>query len=120
MGSQLHPQPDVHYTSSKVFVQGDEAALLGQYGKDGFLSMRFVKEDTRWKIKDFAFLAIRRTPRNRFMPSFRWPPEPSSARGRRGRTSHRHSIRRMRPSMAFKCGQLTMSRFCIFGSNRRR
>ena len=55
MGSQLHPQPDVHYTSSKVFVQGDEAALLGQYGKDGFLSMRFVKEDRRWKIKDFAF-----------------------------------------------------------------
>ncbi|MFI5117642.1 MAG: nuclear transport factor 2 family protein [Terriglobales bacterium] len=55
MGSQLHPQPDVHYTSSKVFVQGDEAALLGQYGKDGFLSMRFVKEDGRWKIKDFAF-----------------------------------------------------------------
>jgi hypothetical protein len=55
LGSQLHPQPDVHYTSSRVFVQGDEAALLGQYGKDGFLSMRFVKEDGRWKIKDFAF-----------------------------------------------------------------
>jgi hypothetical protein len=55
MGSQLHPQPDVHYTSSKVFVQGDEAVLLGQYGKDGFLSMRFVKQDGRWKIKDFAF-----------------------------------------------------------------
>ena len=55
MGSQLHPQPDVHYTSSKVFVQGDQAVLLGQYGKDGFLSMRFVKQDGRWKIKDFAF-----------------------------------------------------------------
>jgi hypothetical protein len=55
LGSQLHPQPDVHYTSSRVFVRGDEAALLGQYGKDGFLSMRFVKEDGRWKIKDFAF-----------------------------------------------------------------
>ena len=27
----LHPQPDAHYTSSKVFVQGDEAVLLGQY-----------------------------------------------------------------------------------------
>lgn len=55
MRPQLHPQPDVHYTSSKVFVQGDEAALLGQYGKDGFWSVRFVKEDGRWKIKDFAF-----------------------------------------------------------------
>jgi hypothetical protein len=55
MGSQLHPKPDVHYTSSKVFVQGDEAVLLGQYAKDGFLSMRFVKEDGHWKIKDFVF-----------------------------------------------------------------
>jgi hypothetical protein len=53
-GSQLHPQPDVHYTSSKVFVQGDEAVLLGQYGKDEFWNMRFVKEDGRWKIKNFA------------------------------------------------------------------
>ena len=55
MGSQLQPQPDVHYTSSKVFVQGDEAALLGKYGKDEFLSVRFVKEGGRWKIKDFTF-----------------------------------------------------------------
>jgi hypothetical protein len=54
MRPQLHPQPDVHYTSSKVFVQGDEAVLFGQYAKDGFLSMRFVKEDGRWKIKDFV------------------------------------------------------------------
>jgi hypothetical protein len=53
-GSQLHPQPDVHYTSSKVFVQGDEAVLLGQYGKDEFWSIRFVKQDGRWKIKDFV------------------------------------------------------------------
>src|ERR1700719_4090012 len=52
--AQLHPQPDAHYTSSKVFVQGDEAVLLGQYGKDEFWNMRFVKEDGRWKIKDFA------------------------------------------------------------------
>src|ERR1700722_15332601 len=51
----LRPRPDLHYTSSKVFVQGDQAALLGQYGKDNFLSMRFVKEDGRWKIKDQAF-----------------------------------------------------------------
>jgi len=55
MGSQLHPQHDVYYTSSGVFVQGDQAALLGQYGKDEFLSMRFVKEDGRWKIKDQVF-----------------------------------------------------------------
>lgn len=55
LASQLHPQPDAHYTAYKVFVQGDEAALLGQYTKDGFLSMRFVREDGRWKIRDFAF-----------------------------------------------------------------
>jgi len=48
----LRARPDVHYTSSKTFAQGDEAALLGQSGKDQFLSMRFVKEDGRWKIKD--------------------------------------------------------------------
>jgi hypothetical protein len=52
--SLLHPQPDVHYTSSRVFVQGDEAVLLGQYTKDDFWSIRFVKEDGRWKIKDFV------------------------------------------------------------------
>jgi len=48
----LRPQPDAHYTSSKIFVQGDEAALLGQIGKDQFLSMRLVREDGSWKIKD--------------------------------------------------------------------
>jgi hypothetical protein len=52
MRPYLRPQPDVHYTSSKILVQGDQAALLGQYGKDQFLSMRFVKQDGRWKIKD--------------------------------------------------------------------
>ena len=52
MRPYIRPRPDLHYTSSKVFVQGDEAVLLGQYGKDDFLSMRFVKEDGRWKIKD--------------------------------------------------------------------
>ena len=48
----LRPRPEAHYTSSKVFVQGDEAALLGQIGEKQFLSMRLVKEDGRWKIKD--------------------------------------------------------------------
>ena len=55
MRPYAHPRPDVHYTSSKVFVQGDEAALLGQSGKDQFVSMRFVKEDGHWKIKDQAW-----------------------------------------------------------------
>jgi hypothetical protein len=50
----LRPQPDAHYTSSRVFVQGDDAVLLGQYAQDGFVSIRFVKEDGRWKIKDFT------------------------------------------------------------------
>jgi len=55
MRRYLRARPDVHYTSSTVFVQGDEAALLGRYGKDQSLSMRFVKEDGRWKIKEEAF-----------------------------------------------------------------
>jgi hypothetical protein len=54
IGAQLRPQPDVHYTSSKVFVQGDDAVLLGQIGEGQYLEMRLVKEDGRWKIKDFA------------------------------------------------------------------
>jgi hypothetical protein len=52
MRSLLRPRPSVHYTSSKVFVQRDEAALLGQSGENQFLSMRFVKEDGLWKIRD--------------------------------------------------------------------
>jgi len=55
MRPYLRPRPDARYTSSKTFVQGDEAALLGQIGKDQFLSMRLLKEDGRWKIKDQAF-----------------------------------------------------------------
>ena len=54
MRTLLRPQPDMHYTSSKVFVQGDEAVLLGQYAQNGFLSMRYVKQDGQWKIKEFA------------------------------------------------------------------
>src|SRR5271155_895196 len=42
MRPYLRPRPDLHYTSSRVFVQGDQAVLLGQYGKDEFVSMRFV------------------------------------------------------------------------------
>jgi hypothetical protein len=52
--AMIPPQPDAHYTSSDVFVQGDEAVLLGQYDKDEYLSIRFVKEDGSWKIKSFA------------------------------------------------------------------
>jgi hypothetical protein len=55
MRPYLRPRPDAHYTSSAVFVQGDDAVLLGQIAKDQFLSMRFVKEDGRWKIKDQVF-----------------------------------------------------------------
>ena len=55
MRPNVHPRPDLHYTSSRIFVQGDQAALLGQCGKDEFLSVRFVKEDGRWKIKDQVF-----------------------------------------------------------------
>lgn len=55
MRAQMQPQPDAHYTASRVYVQGDEAVLLGQYGPEGFLSLRLVREDGRWKIRDFAF-----------------------------------------------------------------
>jgi hypothetical protein len=55
MRAQLRPQPNVHYTSSKVFVQGDQAVLLGQYAPGGFLSLRLVREDGGWKIDGFAF-----------------------------------------------------------------
>jgi len=52
MRSLVQPRPDLHYIATNVFVQGDEAALLGEYGKEQFLCMRFVKEEGRWKIKD--------------------------------------------------------------------
>jgi hypothetical protein len=55
MRPHLRPRPDAHYTSSKVFVQGEEAVLLGQYAPNQFLRMRLVKEDGRWKIKDQVF-----------------------------------------------------------------
>jgi hypothetical protein len=55
MRPYLRPRPDARYTSSKVFVQGDDAVLLGQTAPNQFLSMRLVKEDGRWKIKDLAF-----------------------------------------------------------------
>jgi hypothetical protein len=56
----IQPRPDLHFTSSKVFVQADQAVLLGQFSlgpssKGQFLSMRFVKEDGLWKIKDQVF-----------------------------------------------------------------
>ena len=54
MRAMLHPNSNVHYTSSKVFVQGNEAVLLGRYSQNFFLSLRFVKEDGRWKIEDLA------------------------------------------------------------------
>jgi hypothetical protein len=55
MRPYIRPRPDVLYKSSRVFVQGDEAALLGQSGPDQFQIMRFVREDGRWKIKDQVF-----------------------------------------------------------------
>jgi hypothetical protein len=55
MRPYLRPRPDARYTSSKVFVQGDDAVLLGQIAPNQFLSMRLVKEDGRWKIKDQVF-----------------------------------------------------------------
>src|ERR1700688_4428849 len=42
IGPYLRPRPDAYYTSSKVFVQGDQAVLFGQIGENQFLSMRLV------------------------------------------------------------------------------
>ncbi len=55
MRRYLRPRPEAHYTSSKVFVQGDQAVLLGQYSQDQFWSMRFNREEGSWKIKDQVF-----------------------------------------------------------------
>ena len=52
MRPYFRPRPTAHYTSSKIFVQGEDAALLGQIGEQQFLGMRLVKEDGLWKIKD--------------------------------------------------------------------
>jgi hypothetical protein len=48
----IRPDPNAHYASPRLFVQGDEAALLGQTGPEQFLSMRLVREDGRWKVRD--------------------------------------------------------------------
>lgn len=48
----IRARPDAHYTASKAFVEGDQAALVGQIGDKQFLSMRLVREDGRWKIQD--------------------------------------------------------------------
>jgi hypothetical protein len=55
MRALLRPHTDVHYTLSKVFVQANQAVLLAQYGQNGFLNMRFIREDGRWKINDIAY-----------------------------------------------------------------
>jgi hypothetical protein len=52
MRPYFRARPDAHYTSSRVFIQGDDAVLLGQIGEEQFLGMRLVKEDGLWKIKD--------------------------------------------------------------------
>ena len=96
-------------------MQGDEAVLLRTIPqRDEFWNMRFVKEDGRWKIKDFVF-SDKAYPAEAVYAMISPPREPSSARGRRGRTSCRRSMRRMRPSRAGRCGRLTMNRSCIFG-----
>jgi hypothetical protein len=51
----LRPQPDLHYSASRVYVQGDRAALLGSWGPEKFLTMIFIREDGRWKIKERGF-----------------------------------------------------------------
>lgn len=52
MRAYIRPNPSARYTASKIYVQGDQAALVGQTGQAQFLSMTLVKEDGRWKVKD--------------------------------------------------------------------
>ncbi len=120
MRPYVRPRPDVHYTSSRVFVQGDEAALPGQSDIDQFLSMRFVREDGRWKIKDQVF------GNTAFHPDsvYAMIPPAAGAFERAGApwqsAFRRHSMRRMRPGGAGRCGQPTMNRCYMCGSSRRR
>ena len=52
MRPYLRPRPDARYTSTRIYVQGDDAVLLGQIGAGQFLSMRLVREAGIWKISD--------------------------------------------------------------------
>lgn len=48
----LRPQPNRQYHASRIFVQGDEAAVLAQAGPTSFVGMILRKEDGHWKIAD--------------------------------------------------------------------
>jgi len=110
MRPYVRPRPDRHYTSSKVFVQGDEAVLLGQSGKEDFLSVRFVREDGRWKIRDQVGS---NTPYHADSVYAIIPPA-AGAFARAG------SPPPTRPVTAGRCEQFTTSRSSTFASNRRR
>ncbi|HLW75539.1 MAG TPA: hypothetical protein VKS01_01120, partial [Bryobacteraceae bacterium] len=51
----IQPRPEAHYTASRVYVRNDRAAILAQADSENFVSMKLVKEDGRWKIKDQAW-----------------------------------------------------------------
>ncbi len=111
MRPQIRPRPDLHYTSSRAFVQGEQAVLLGQFGKEQFLSMRFVREDGRWKIKDQVFNNKAFTAES----VYAMIPPPAGASGAWGNAvaERRAGVLDktwMRPDRAGSCGQLTMSR----------
>jgi hypothetical protein len=49
--SMIRPRPSVHYTATKILVEGERAALVGTMD-DQYLSMRFALENGTWKIHD--------------------------------------------------------------------
>ena len=58
----VRARPSVRYQATKVFVQGDAAALIGQFGDQSasqdaaqYFSMRFIRESGGWKILDQSF-----------------------------------------------------------------
>ena len=48
----MRPRPDRQYRASKIFVQGDEGALLAEAVPDSFVTMTVRREGGQWKIQD--------------------------------------------------------------------
>jgi hypothetical protein len=46
------PWPEARYRAYKIFVQGDEAAVLAQVAAHSFVNMTLHKEDGEWKIRN--------------------------------------------------------------------
>jgi len=52
MRPYMRPRPDRRYRASKIFVHGDEGALLAEAVPDSFVTMTLRREGGQWKIQD--------------------------------------------------------------------